>query len=382
MKLPPRLYSLDAARGFAAFSVVIWHWQHFFFDQPGQLSETFVREKQPFYELLSPFYNHGGGNAVAFFFLLSGFVFFWLYGQSIADRSCSFKAFWLARFSRLYPLHLITLLIVLALQNVYHSLQSEYFVYGSNDLYHFILHLFFASHWGFENGPSFNGPVWSVSIEIGLYMAFFALAFSRKANVWSVSVLVGLLVVGPKLGLTNIRWTRPLESFLTGGLVYYFLSIYLATSWRSRLTDIAAVAAPIAIWVSLGVSGSFADLVLEHFSLLTRVVFPLTVVGLVLLESRTTLPFRRLKWIGDCTYSSYLLHFPLQIAAAIVALEFSTNREIFYSPWSLLAFLFVLGPLSLATYKFCEKPLQKATRSIGQRLLQLDSNRRNNLHYK
>ena len=39
----------------------------------------------------------------------------------------------------------------------------------------FILNFFLVSGWGFEKGPSFNGPVWSVSVEIIIYFFFFYL---------------------------------------------------------------------------------------------------------------------------------------------------------------------------------------------------------------
>jgi hypothetical protein len=51
------LYSLDFARGVAALAVVLWHWQHFFFNGP--VSGAFQREEQPFYSVLFLFYEKG-----------------------------------------------------------------------------------------------------------------------------------------------------------------------------------------------------------------------------------------------------------------------------------------------------------------------------------
>ena len=67
------LHSLDFARGVAALAVVLWHWQHFFFN--GSVPGVFQREAQPFYSVLFLFYEKGWF-AVDFFFALSGFVFF------------------------------------------------------------------------------------------------------------------------------------------------------------------------------------------------------------------------------------------------------------------------------------------------------------------
>ncbi|WP_217537852.1 acyltransferase family protein, partial [Stenotrophomonas sp. GbtcB23] len=103
--IPARFHSLDVIRGVAALVVVVWHWQHFLLGGTGELA--FRQTDQPFYAQLSMFY-HWGWLAVDFFFSLSGFVFFWLYGEAVATRGVDGWRFFVARFSRLYPLHLVT----------------------------------------------------------------------------------------------------------------------------------------------------------------------------------------------------------------------------------------------------------------------------------
>jgi peptidoglycan/LPS O-acetylase OafA/YrhL len=76
--LPAYFHSLDALRGVAALSVVIWHWQHFYPSGPG-----FDPTRQPLYWLFEPLYRDGR-KAVTLFFGLSGFVFFWRYGEEVA----------------------------------------------------------------------------------------------------------------------------------------------------------------------------------------------------------------------------------------------------------------------------------------------------------
>ncbi|UJL35757.1 acyltransferase family protein [Pantoea agglomerans] len=78
-----RNYSLDVLRGLAALSVVLWHWQHFFYVAGRPVN--FRTENQPFFEYLSLFYLHGS-LAVELFFSISGFVFFWLYAIPIQEK--------------------------------------------------------------------------------------------------------------------------------------------------------------------------------------------------------------------------------------------------------------------------------------------------------
>ena len=83
------------------------------------------------------------------------------------------KEFFLLRFSRLYPLHFITLIIVCLLQLYSIKKTGSYIVYSNNDLKHFLLNLFFISGWGGYEGPSYNAPIWSVSLELFAYICFF-----------------------------------------------------------------------------------------------------------------------------------------------------------------------------------------------------------------
>src|SRR5664279_1521754 len=82
---------------------------------PGTLSG---RQALPLYGALSMFYN-SGYYAVDWFWVLSGYVFFMKYSQVLADEKISALGFFERRFSRLYPLHLFTLLLVVALQVAY-----------------------------------------------------------------------------------------------------------------------------------------------------------------------------------------------------------------------------------------------------------------------
>ena len=67
---------------------------------------------------------------------------------------------------------------------------------------------------------------------------------------------------------------------------------------------------------------------------------------------------RRLAPLGHISYSSYLLHFPLQLLFSGVTLALSVPRGFFYTPASLLLFFIVLLPLSLCSYHYFERPCQ------------------------
>jgi len=123
---------LDALRGLAALTVVFWHWGHFWFE--GAPVDGFSRTMFPLYALLAPLYDYGW-IAVDMFFVLSGFIFFWKYEAAIGRRSIGPWRFALLRIARLYPLQLLTLILVAGLQAVYRAQFGHAFVYANNDGY-------------------------------------------------------------------------------------------------------------------------------------------------------------------------------------------------------------------------------------------------------
>jgi peptidoglycan/LPS O-acetylase OafA/YrhL len=169
-ELPKHFYSLDVLRGLAAISVVFTHW-HMLLSISGE-AEPSVKD-MPVAWLLHPFYEQGW-RAVDLFFVLSGFIFYWLYAAPIRDKKVTFAKFGVLRISRLYPLHFATLLIVAAGQYFYHRSTGQFFFYKTNGVKEFILHLFFVQHW-LGDAYSFNGPTWSISVEMGMYLIFFAI---------------------------------------------------------------------------------------------------------------------------------------------------------------------------------------------------------------
>jgi peptidoglycan/LPS O-acetylase OafA/YrhL len=373
-----RIYALDACRGIAALSVVLWHWQHFYMLN-GSLPATFRRSEQPLYAVLWIFYEQGG-IAVDFFFGISGFVFFRIYQEKIRHRLISARAFWMLRFSRLYPLYLATLLIVLVAQLLIASRFHFFFVYQANDWQHFLANLFVLQQWNIVKGDSFNGPAWSISIELAMYLLFYAFCRYRIVSTWSGVLIVA--VCGIVVFNFDKELGRGVMGFFVGGAVSMLLDRYssgkrsatwvsagAAAGWLIVVLDFnngwlhqqvrgLAMLGPVKLlgWYDSHSTGLF--LVLFIFT-----VIPLTISSLALCESNPRLPFHRAAWIGDISYSSYLIHFPLQLIVAALMLNGVISTELRGRVWFLLLFYGVLIPLSLLVYHYFERPAQNWIRS-------------------
>ncbi len=374
---PSRLYALDASRAFASLSVVLFHWRHFAYRRYS-LPQDFVPEHQPLYGILKLFYDYGT-LGVEYFFVLSGFIFFWLYRDSIEQRKMTLWRFFVQRFSRLYPLHLITLLAVATLQAVHDHRESLYFIYPYNDSYHFLLNLGFASSWGFEEGASFNAPIWSVSIEILLYFLFFLVAFFRLGH-WLFSLLISIAAFtcwsvppsSPYFQIYHLVIFKGIAYFFLGGAVYH-LTLFAST--RSRTLKQLVLLISIILWLGVIIDTYFIDLssIILTTGLAGRIfligfpgyiLFPATVCGLSLLEiAKGGRFFQRIAWFGNITYSSYLLHFPLQLMFGL-AVSYGVLKSGFYMDPKYLALYFaLLIPLSRITYVNFERPAQSTIRN-------------------
>ena len=145
--------------------------------------------------------------------------------------------------------------------------------------------------------------------------------------------------------ITVLLWIAAVSN-LSHGTLYF--------EYRTLLGNRALVKGHDFIGVALN------SLTSHSFALL---VFPSTILFLALLEGYGGRLFRRLAFLGDISYSSYLLHFPLQMCFLFFTLLLGIDREIFSSPWMLLTFFATLILLAAVSYRWFELPVQHYLRT-------------------
>lgn len=339
-----KLAGLELLRCVAAFAVLVWHYQHFAFN--GNAIDI-VRNAQPFYVLLRPFYEYGW-YGVQVFWSISGFIFFWRYRAAVAGGQVSARTFFLLRFSRLYPLHAFTLVLVALLQLVHVARAGHYFVYPHNDAWHFLLQLFLASHWGLQEGYSFNGPIWSISVEALVYGVFFAglrlAGTSLLPHVAAIALAAGLKLAGLGNSVTDC-----IGYFYAGGLAA-LLTQQGRIPVLFSLALVVTLAAPVAAYFLLPASAVELAIMAYAPWVLYLLAQPLALPAWLVRLSDTA---------GSLTYASYLLHFPIQLVFALALAE----RGIpVYSPMLFLAFIGATGLASWLSFRYLEWPAQQALR--------------------
>lgn len=358
-----RIDPLTSLRFIAATLVIAYHGKgHFvFFDEmPEQLAYT-----QP----------------VCFFFLLSGFILTYVYRQM--DTFVQIKDCWIKRFARIWPLHITIFLMRFFLFPKY----LLTFPGAANKTLVMLSNIAMLHGWVplFQFFFSYNAPSWSISTEFFFYLAFpFILpklikhpfltllaAFAINAaaiylcNLYNFPEineagieLRGLLYIIPPprlfefvlgmalarlyLGpLQKLNLSKPLATLLE--VIAVSLTAYLM--WNTR--SIAAQAATLS-WI--GPAGGY-------WFVNTGVPLPgfcLTILIMGLnrgwISSLLSLPL--LVFLGEISYSVYLLHHPLLCYHGLYFSQYR-SQEAFY------LFLAILILMSHLMYQFVEAPMRR-----------------------
>jgi peptidoglycan/LPS O-acetylase OafA/YrhL len=351
---PRHYYWLDLVRGCAALAILVWHYQHFYYQTAGRNPIVYDRDVQPFYSVLSLLYDDGYF-AVQLFWVISGFVFASVY----ATAKSSGREFFVNRFARLYPLHFATLLAVAALQTLSFHLQHEFQIYPNNDIYHFVLNLFFISHWGFQTGDSFNGPIWSVSVEIFIYIVF----WMTLRPVFRFGILGPVAMVLLFGALFVLKVPGP---FWECGLFFYLGAITFV--WLMHFKEHTALNIGIGLVGSL-VSSTLLLMETESVGDISRtILFSSVVLVAASIDMRDLKERgRRFTLLGDLTYSLYLLHVPVQITLILLMDQFGVDRKIVATHWFFLGFMVLMLAVSTLSYRHFELPMRKWVRQRFKR---------------
>jgi peptidoglycan/LPS O-acetylase OafA/YrhL len=345
-----KILGVELLRFASACAVLVFHYKHFAF--VGGALTNFHPSAQPFYPFLKFLYTNGY-YGVEVFWCISGFIFYWKYASPISERRVGGYSFFALRFSRLYPLHIATLLLVAVLQLAYFRETGMQFVYHQNDLHRFVLQLFMASNW-LTPIESFDGPIWSISLEVLVYAFFFLTVrhVSKSPFLMAVVALLAALVQVLKIS------TNPV--FMC--VMFFYLGcfcaiVYERTKSERRLGNLASLAAALLL-----VGGVAIEALLHlHAKYFLVVCEPCLIFLAVRHMPSNDSVTRLLVPAGNMTYSSYLLHFPIQLAT--VTLFACLGRPVpVYSPVLFLAFLAFTLFVSYWTYRLFELPAQKLIR--------------------
>ncbi|WP_273215134.1 acyltransferase family protein [Runella zeae] len=277
---------------------------------------------------------------VDFFFVLSGFIMYHVYGQWFAEsvHKKDFKRFTIARFARVYPLHFVTLLYCVLLQLVFIAaggIDMNPMNAISNDWATIPSHLLLLHSMNVNEWFTWNNASWSISTEWWMYMLFpFLVKLFSKLSSWGrllmiagcvggylliTFVIVPIVTVPESIAFTKVNpadltinvsyqygFLRCLFGFVLGMMVYQ----YYSENKGKRLFGNGYTF--LVLTLGLGLCLHFA--VPDVFTVL---FFPLMLLSAAYGSTNMdkffgTVPLQR---IGDWSFSIYLVHQPLLYTA-------------------------------------------------------------------
>jgi peptidoglycan/LPS O-acetylase OafA/YrhL len=347
-KYQSSLAGIDLLRFLLSLVVVVFHYRMLLRPYSGGVKVP--SSKLPLDSVLEFVYEHGG-YAVEIFWLISGFIFYRIYAGAIATKKVRFREFSLLRFSRLYPLHILTLLLVASFEYVYYAKHGAYYAYPNNNIASFTRQLFLVSHWG-DYGLSFNGPVWSVSVEIFVYLVFFIACVAgllKGKRIFIVMAIAALCYL--------LHFPKPFFE-----CIYYFFSGCLLSYLYNRHTPLRLLTVYVFTGLLFGaitVFGHIGEPVYDMLRTTTGIIASsLILLGFIYafgrLQNKHSLYL--MKSCGDITYSMYLIHFPVQLIATLLINP--QNDSLFQSTITFVVYILVIIIMGRIVYSLYEKPVQ------------------------
>ena len=306
---------------------------------------------------------------VELFFVLSGFILSHVYLHAFAEKRFSYRGFLWARIARVYPLHVFTLLGVMALglAAVAVGMSIDDSVLSWKTL---PAHLLMVHAWGFAGEAGWNHPSWSISAEWFAYLAFplFALAaWPLRRRPWVAAAgaavfLMGLYAAferfaGFPLTEATFRWgaLRIVPCFAYGCALY--LVYRRAPLPRAEL---------LALLAALVMVASASVMAWDAITVLAA--------GLLIL-ALASIPAGKAGWLGskpavylgEISYSVYMVCAPWQILAVNLAARATgaEDKRLHVLVWMGI----ILGLIAAAatTYHLVERPARKALRGMAER---------------
>jgi len=350
----PQLPALTGLRTLLACNIVLFHFT------------------PPHMGLLYPVINNSYV-FVGFFILLSGFVLSYNY----ADRPqpLNKRDFWRARFARLYPIYLLSLVLSLTMLGAeWHARSHGQFLEGT------LLTPLMLQGWSPSLATFWNTVAWTLSCEAAFYFAFPWLVLlpwpktpgrliALMMAVWCIGLVPHTLYLlfnpdhlgAPADRYTSGTWIRtlkytPLAYLCTfmAGMALGKVQSRLVISERLRTLIAAVSLAAIVAFFALAISR--VPYVLMHGGLLVP-IFASLVVGLSGQNIFAAIfSWKPIELLGQASYALFLLHFNFINLLRNYHVPERLHLEAF-DPW--VSYAATLA-LAVAAMYFVERPARKA----------------------
>jgi exopolysaccharide production protein ExoZ len=344
------LVLIQVLRGFASLLVVLYH------------ITTAVSEilKRDFFFKYFAF----GFAGVDIFFVLSGFIITYTSLKSLDGGVNNMFTFLRRRFIRVFPSYWIVITLFLLIQlllPLFYNTRYSFTVFNILQTY-----LLFPDH------TMVNGVSWTLTYELFFYVIFsFVFILRNKKLALALSVLYALIIIiifffGSQLSKTENSWQVLFLFPMNTEFVMGILAAVLFSKLQQKISSSLIIAGSILFLAAGVLYNNNYILVSNAFN---RVIFfgiPsfLIIIGIGKYESATKPKVHN--WfmqLGEASYSLYLLHLPIGVAAIKIIARFNIKNDLLLHG-ILICILILICWGSIFFYRIVEKPVIKKISSI------------------
>ena len=283
-----------------------------------------------------------GWMAVELFFFLSGVTYMSIYSQKIRKGDYSGEKFAVDRFSKLWPIHMVTLLVVTFVQGLRVENGMPQFKFIANDLYDFFLNILMLQSLGIENGAGYNWVAWTLTVNMLLYFVFYWVC-KKTNNDNEIFIVCLIFIVLGFFIMKKGQWFIFSENVGRG-----FSSFYLGVLFVVLYDRVENVKSALVIWLTILllfgyglVMYLFGGELNDNFTILASVYcgtfLPLIITLIIRIPVLSTFfSCKALKALGKISFSLFMVHYPIQCVLV-------TLNDLFKIGWDYSRFGFWLA---------------------------------------
>lgn len=360
--------AINAWRGFAALLVAYFHCRQITWIGIQQFHRTAAGfDLNTLFSYLT-FPIAWGSAGVPIFFVISGYcIHRGTARKLIANPSAPFdtRNFLMRRFARIYPVLLAALVLTYVLDSWSRGFSPVSPKIGTLDLHLFIVNL--LSLQGVAGGTfGSNGALWTLSLEVQFYLVYPLLIALRRR--------IGMKAVLVSVGIVNVVSALVFERHEIILFASYWFSWTLGAWIAEAKVAPDAVKSPKGSWKLLGAAIVVALLGCAAFQIAQYLAFQLWAVAFALYlyqvldkPMRNSLPVRGFSWLGEFSFSLYIVHIPILIFLGSLLFRSTLQTAI----WPSFVFMIVPVGVAFVFYMLVERPAMNWSASFKRKTRKL-----------
>lgn len=303
---PAEIKIITPLRGVGALCVVVYH---FNIASTLQGHDLLTGIWAPYFEKIQLW--------VDFFFILSGFILCHVYGNTFTDnvKKEKYTSFIVARFARIYPLHLFTLFLLVVPNVLIFFVNRKMAFNAEYSLPSLVANVFLLNAHGLFDRVTWNMPSWSIGAEWYTYMfAPFLFVFIKYTSSYLKHIFLFLFMIAGLMMIIHFNPEHNLDAPYNFGFVKCFIEFMVGVSLYRifMMKGYGRYFEKDWVFILSGIALFYCIYYIKNDIPTVIAICPLIIAssnnkGFV----SKIFSHKIFEWLGNVSYSIYLMHAPI-----------------------------------------------------------------------